>query len=219
VKQFVKRIPILNRFARYLYKYLSQYLNYKKGKDLRKKIANTHTLKLVIGAAGVFDTGWIDTDIEFLNLLDPKHWEAYFQKDSIDALLAEHVWEHLTTDDGLAAAKRCFEYLKPGGYLRVAVPDGFCPDEKYINDVKPGGDGIYAYDHKVLYNHLTFADIFERSGFRVVLLEYYDSKGKFHFTDWNPEDGQIRRSMRFDERNKDGRLRYTSLILDAHKNI
>jgi len=213
MKQLLKRIPIFKEIADRLYKY----------KDIRqrkrklKRLARVSPIRLVIGASGIYDQGWIDTDIEYLNLLNPKHWESYFQKDSIDAMLAEHVWEHLTVEDGTAAAKQCFEYLKPTGYLRVAVPDGFCPNEEYINHVKPGGAGYGADDHKVLYNHLTFSEIFEQAGFRVRLLEYYDEKGKFHFKDWTPEDGKIRRSMRFDERNQDGKPHYTSLILDAYK--
>lgn len=214
IKQVIKRIPILNRIASSLYKYIKC----KRRKDRFKRRTMVNPLRLVIGASGFYDTGWIDTDIEYLNLLNPKQWKTYFQRNSIDAILAEHVWEHLTIDEGLAAAKRCFEYLKPGGYLRVAVPDGFCPNDKYINYVKPGGTGVGSDDHKVLFNHLTFADIFMRAGFRIELLEYYDSKGEFHFVDWNPEDGKIGRSRRFDERNKDGVLNYTSITLDAYKN-
>lgn len=31
--------------------------------------------------------------------------------------------------------------LKPGGYVRVAVPDGFHPDPAYIEMGRPGGYG------------------------------------------------------------------------------
>ena len=55
----------------------------------------------------------------------------YFNEGSIDAILAEHVWEHLAEEEGLAAAKCCYRYLRPGGYLRVAVPDGFHPDANF----------------------------------------------------------------------------------------
>jgi predicted SAM-dependent methyltransferase len=127
------------------------------------------------------------------------------------------VWEHLTEEDGARAARQCFEYLKPGGYLRVAVPDGFHPDETYIEYVRPGGTGAGADDHKVLYTHKTFAALFERAGFRVELLEYFDSSGEFHFVDWSPEAGTIVRSRRFDDRNAGGTLKYTSIILDAQK--
>ena len=173
--------------------------------------------RIIIGTSGVKQPGWIETDVEYLNLLDLNHWTSYFQKNSIDAVLAEHVWEHLSLSEGQIAAQYCYEFLKPGGYLRVAVPDGFHPDEEYIQYVKPGGTGSGAKDHKVLYDHFTFTNIFEKAGFDVQLLEYFDSYGKFHSIQWNPEDGKINRSIRFDERNKDGSPIFGSLILDARK--
>jgi predicted SAM-dependent methyltransferase len=214
MKELLNKIPFLKNQA----KKLRNHVNSIQGKNRLKNISASTPVKLVIGASGSYDKGWIDTDIEYLNLLVSQHWETYFQKNSIDAILAEHVWEHLNLDNGLTAAKRCFEYLKPGGYLRVAVPDGFCPDKKYIDDVKPGGTGAGADDHKVLYNHKTFVELFAKAGFRAELLEYYDMDGKFHCVNWNPENGKIWRSKRFDDRNKDGTLNYTSLILDLHKN-
>src|SRR5437660_975249 len=104
-------------------------------------------LKLVVGASGIHDDQWVPSDIEYLNLLNPRHWSMYFNEGSIDAILAEHVWEHLTEEEGLAAAKCCYRYLRPGGYLRAAVPDGFHPDTNYIQHVRPGGSGPGADDH------------------------------------------------------------------------
>ena len=211
----IKKIPILHRLAR------KAYLNWKivRSSCVLKKHAHSSPIRIVIGAgaSGIFYDGWIYTDIECLNLLIRKHWERYFRKDSIDAMLAEHVWEHLTIHDGLVAARHCFEYLKPGGYLRVAVPDGFHPDPKYIEWVKVGGAGPGAYDHKVLYNHESLKNLFLKAGFRVELLEYFDSEGKFHFVNWDSQAGKIHRSRRFDKRNVNGESKYTSIILDAYK--
>lgn len=213
MNQVLTRIPIVNRLAIFLHKRKKR----REGFERLRRHADDKPLRLVIGASRIHDPGWIGTDIEYLNLLAPSDWDAFFRKSSIDAILAEHVWEHLTIDEGLSAAACCFEYLKPGGYVRAAVPDGFCPDKDYVNFVTVGGSGPGSFDHKVLYNYLSFADIFHRAGFRVDLLEYYDAKGEFHFTDWDPEAGRILRSRRFDERNRDGKLKYTSLILDAVK--
>lgn len=41
----------------------------------------------------------------------------------VDAFLAEHVWEHLSLEDAHRAARNCHEFLRPGGRLRLAVPD------------------------------------------------------------------------------------------------
>lgn len=192
-------------------------MNYKRGVRRLNRLGDVKPLRLVIGASGVCDKGWINTDVEYLDLLNPEHWEAYFRKNSIDAILAEHVWEHLEIDKAIEAANRCFEYLRPGGYLRVAVPDGYHPDQDYIQYVKPGENGVGENDHKVLYTHVTLADVFEQAGFRISLLEYFDAAAEFHYVDWNPGMGKIHRSRRFDKRNMDGRLIYTSLILDAFK--
>jgi predicted SAM-dependent methyltransferase len=180
---------------------------------LKKQLRESPKRKIVVGSAGLQSPGWIATDIQFLNLLKVADWDRFFRADSLDTILAEHVWEHLTCDEGLQAARTCFRFLKTGGYIRVAVPDGLHPDPSYIDYVQVGGPD----DHKMVYTYKTLRDIFEKSGYRVQLYEYFDEAHKFHFQAWNPEDGMISRSKRFDERNKDGVLNYTSVILDAFK--
>lgn len=212
----MKQVPFLRAWGRSFKKYIK----YQAGHFRLKKIGKQGgSLKLVIGASDVYDQGWINTDVEYLNLLVPEHWETYFHKNSIDAILAEHVWEHLTLDNAVVAAKYCFEYLKPGGYLRVAVPDGYHPNPDYIESVRPGGSGPGAENHHVLYTYKTLPEVFTQAGFRVVLLEYFDADSQFHSVDWNPKDGKIYRSKRFEERNQNGELNYTSVILDAYKDV
>jgi predicted SAM-dependent methyltransferase len=174
-------------------------------------------LRIVVGAGGDTQPGWLATEAEFLDLLNDDHWQRYFAPASLAAILAEHVWEHLAPEDAVAAAETCFRYLRPGGYVRAAVPDGFNPDPEYIEWVRVGGTGPGADDHKILYDVRTFSDVFEAAGFRVRPLEYFDDAGVFHQTPWNVEDGLIQRSAALDRRNSAGSLRYTSLIVDAVK--
>lgn len=177
--------------------------------------------KLIIGAhvqAGILlDNGWISTSQRFLDMLKEEDWRKLFGNRKIGALLAEHVWEHLTPDDGIQAAKMCYKYLRAGGRLRVAVPDGFHADKEYISKVKPGGTGAGADDHKVLYTYESFASVFAQAGFEVTLLEYFDRSGQFNSIQWDPKDGFIFRSKATDHRNQGGKLNYTSIILDAIK--
>ena len=182
-----------------------------------RRLAKKGPRRIVIGAAGTAEDGWISTERQILDLLKPRDWERYFSSNSIEAILAEHVWEHLTIEEGYRAASVCFRYLRPGGYVRVAVPDGLHPDPTYMEYVRPGGVGCGADDHKILYTYMTFKQVFELAGFRVDLLEYFDEIGEFHYKEWNPNDGMIRRSRRFDKRNDAGNLCYTSIILDARK--
>ena len=157
------------------------------------------------------------TDVEYLNLLNDQDWRSFFEPDSVEAILAEHVWEHLTPEQARVAAATCFRYLRSGGYVRAAVPDGLHPDPDYIARVRVGGWGEGADDHKVLYTHETFASVFESAGFKVQLLEHFDENHQFQSQPWETDAGMIHRSARFDERNARGKLTYTSIILDAKK--
>lgn len=183
---------------------------------IRKAIKST-PLKIVVGASGVFQKGWTPTDVGQLNILRLEDWYRYFQPNSIDVILAEHVWEHLTENEAYQAAKNCYIFMKPFGYIRVAVPDGYHPSSNYIKAVEPGGSGKGSDDHKVLYNYKALAHVFESADFEVKLLEYFDEEGKFHIEGWHNDDGFITRSSRYDERNIGGRLDYTSIIIDAVK--
>jgi len=180
-----------------------------------RRAASSPPIRLVIGASGVSQPNWTVTNIEYLNITMERHWERYFSPGTIHAMLAEHVWEHLSAADAIEATRLCRLYLRPGGYLRVAVPDGFHPDPRYIEYVKPGGTGPGASDHRSLFTYKTFRALFENAGFIVNLLEYFDEHGKFHFVEWSTAEGLINRSRLFDERNASGSLNYTSIILDA----
>jgi predicted SAM-dependent methyltransferase len=189
----------------------------RKIRRLKREITVNPAPRIVVGSSGIFEPGWVPTDADYLDLLQPADWQHYFSGNPPAAILAEHVWEHLSPADGAMAAQTCYTFLRPGGYLRLAVPDGFNPDPDYHERVRPGGTGPGADDHKVLYTHETLRELLERVGFKVTVLEYHDAAGQFHHVDWDPAGGKIHRSRRFDERNQSGRLAYTSLIVDAHK--
>lgn len=190
----------------------------------RIRFCKDKKLKIVLGAGGVFQKTWIPTSIETINIPDEKSWSKFLKTESIDALLAEHVWEHLNYEDSLKAAKIVFNFLKPGGYFRIAVPDGYHPNEKYIKGVDVTKDEAELRkpdSHKVLYNYKSFSKVFAEAGFELKLLEYFDENGKFHFSEWNPEDGLIYRSSRYKFLRKEVSILnmddFTSLIIDAVK--
>jgi predicted SAM-dependent methyltransferase len=187
------------------------------GRSALRRAARRNPCRIVIGARGSGQPGWTATECGVLNPADPGHWASYFRLDSIDALLAEHVWEHLSLEEGIEAARICYDFLKPGGYLRVAVPDGNHPNRDYIEWVKPDGAGPDSKDHKMLFDYRTFIRLFETAGFIVKPLEYFDEFGNFYYCNWRPQDGFIQRSRRFDQRNSRGQLIYTSIILDVIK--
>jgi predicted SAM-dependent methyltransferase len=183
-----------------------------RNRSLRQAI-KTNPLRIVIGASGVFEPGWIPTNSDQLNLLHEDAWSSFFSPDSILALLAEHVWEHLTLAEGKIAAAICYRYLKRGGYMRIAVPDGLFPSAQYQEYIKVGGEGGGGEigGHKVVYTYRLLRESLESVGFTVTLLEYHDESGKLHFNEWRREDGMIHRSKRFDSRGA------VSIVVDAKK--
>jgi predicted SAM-dependent methyltransferase len=199
IKQFVKKRALKNK----LFSAPKKCLNIGAGPD---------------GAAKEY-ADWISIDREILDITNQENWKTFTPGiNSIDNILAEHVWEHLTDEDTVLANRNCYTFLKPSGRLRIAVPDGFNIDKEYIENVKPGGKGIGSHDHKILYTYKIMVDRLEKAGFKKIeLLEYWDENGVFHANPWRSSEGHIKRSQANDPRNSDGKLVYTSLIVDAIK--
>jgi predicted SAM-dependent methyltransferase len=171
-------------------------------------------IRIFLSAGPYTRQGFIPTQQEELDLLVEKDWQESFGERKVNTILAEHVWEHLTLDEGLEAASRCLRWLEPLGRVRCGVPDRLFPNEEYQRCVAVAGPGPAA-DHKIVYDYRNLSGIFETAGFQVKLLEWWDEQGVFHFEDWKPDEGLIHRSSRFDSRNQNGSLGFTSLILDA----
>lgn len=179
-------------------------------------------LRIIVGAGKVKYDGWVSTQESELNLLSIEQWENITKNDDIEAILAEHVWEHLTYEEGLKAAENCYKFLKPGGYIRCAVPDKNFKNQWYQNMIKVGGPGHEehpASEHKIVYDYKTLVNVFESAGFEVRLLEYCDEQGYFHYRKWDESKGKICRSYRFDTRNSKNNLGMVSIIIDAIKPI
>lgn len=214
IKKVFKKILrfIKNRF----YWYISE--PRKVREEIKKAQKEQKDLKVVVGAGGSGFDGWTSTDRNSLNLLREKDWHI-FKENSISALLAEHVWEHFTSEEGEIAASICYTYLKKGGYLRIAVPDSFCPSKKYQERVRPGGIGEGADDHKEFYSYKTLTDLLKKVGFSEVrLCEYYDESGVLHDNSWRQEDGPIERTSRHFWTNESNQsVPFVSLIVDAVK--
>ena len=174
-------------------------------------------LRLIIGSSGTYHAGWISTEESWLDISNSSDWEKYFAPGEIDAIVAEHVFEHIEVSLIQQSLHNIYKYLRPGGYVRIAVPDGYHPSEKYIRQVMPGGTGPGAMDHKSLFTHTSLAAPLTQTGFELIFLEYFDINRKFHKHSWNPKDGLIHRSLEFDKRNLFGTNNYSSIIVDATK--
>ena len=150
--------------------------------------------------------GWFSSKVDTLDLLRREDFIRLWSPGTREAFLAEHVFAHLTFEQAQRAAAHCFEFLRPGGRLRVAVPDGCHPDPQYREHVRPGGTGPGADDHKILPTWRTLEAQLVGAWFKVALLKFWDEAGHFRVGEWSPDDGPIRRSRRIDPRNQDGVL-------------
>ncbi len=174
-------------------------------------------IKLIVGSGSIGFQDWFATDIQFLNVASENDFARLFKVKKIDKILAEHVLEHLTTEQLQSMAENFYKYSTPQINIRIAVPDGYHKNEEYINQVKPHGTGNGAHDHKHLFNYKSLSEIFEKAGFKATPVEYWDENNEFHTNYKNDDKGTVRRSLINDKRNADGIPHYTSLIIDFTK--
>ncbi len=137
------------------------------------------------------DTTWLNIDI--LDLHD--YAEAYhylFEKidartlpypdNTYDYIVASHLLEHLTTDEGQAFLEECHRVLKHDGLIRLAVPDAELLTRKYLdneldyfNETNPDVaraetplmklNALLWGGHKTIYDERTLAHALQKAGF------------------------------------------------------
>ena len=201
----------------YHFKILAPFFKQRRRKKIQYDIKSKRKINVGSGNISIGE-GWLNCDIQDLDITDKKKWDILLASaKTIDNIFAEHVWEHLTDEQRFLANQNCYTFLAEGGRLRIAVPDGFHPNKEYIENVKPNGKGAGSEDHKILLNYKTLQSELENVGFKVILLEYWDDNGNFHFEKWDKSHGNVKRSKDNDHRNSKGNLVYTSLIVDAIK--
>jgi predicted SAM-dependent methyltransferase len=158
-------------------------------------------MKIIVGAGAVAREGWLSLQHSDLDIRAAHQWAFRFPPASLEAILTEHTIEHLTVDEARAAVQNFYRYLRQGGHVRCAVPDGFHPNVNYLDWVAPNSNGERylsqfrgnAPGHKTLWNYQTLAKLFSDAGFAVVLLEWFDESGQFHRENWSVDHGYIRR--------------------------
>lgn len=205
------------RFKQFIYRRLIPFIRIWKNLNWYFYLATSSDIKIIVGAGPTKYKGWFSTDIVTLDVTNENHFKKYFKKKKINKILAEHVLEHLAKNELELMIHNFYKYSTEEINIRIAVPDGFHRDKRYIDKVKPGGTGEGAEDHKNLFNYLTLSELFSVQKFKVILVEYWDEAGNFHPGYSIDENGFILRSFVNDKRNSDGIPHYTSLIIDFRK--
>lgn len=185
---------------------------------VRRQIELAEPRRVCLGASTIHYRGWVSTDVDTLDITSEADWAAVFDGRQADAMVAEHVFEHIPVDRIPTALRQCATHLKPGARLRIAVPDAKRTDERYTRENIPPTSG-----HTIYFDVESLSAAIREAGMEPVALEWFDTSGVFQRREWRPEDGMIRRSWRFD-RQSDFRIEhrgetlyYTSLIVDAIK--
>jgi predicted SAM-dependent methyltransferase len=92
-----------------------------------------------------------------------------------DGIVLSHVLEHIHPLLAIKALKNCFAYLKPGGCLRISVPDLRIYERKNVlhpevsqieNQTLAKNLLIYAYKHQFMYDAELVIILMEEAGFK-----------------------------------------------------
>lgn len=98
------------------------------------------SIKLHLGCGNTYLEGWVnidnnsDNNIKKLDL----NWDLRnplpYEDNSVDMIYNEHFLEHLTVEEALVSLKDFIRVLKPGGVMRIAIPDLADPIRLYNSD-------------------------------------------------------------------------------------
>jgi SAM-dependent methyltransferase len=145
---------------------------------------------------GLFSTNW-DKRIILHDLRKPFPWADA----SADVVYSSHTLEHFTRPDGLTFLKECFRVLKPGGLIRIVVPDLAANVQHYLNGKTradyflEGMEILYStdrtpnpsrlkkllaplleYPHKCYYDASALIEIMDKIGFDAENMKPFESR-------------------------------------------
>ena len=118
--------------------------------------------KLHLGCGTKHLKGYTNIDIRYLPGVDEVNNIRFlrnYKNNSVDLIYACHVLEHFSRWDYKEVIKRWFEILKPGGVLRLAVPNFSAICNHYIKtgDLKSIMGLLYGgQDYDENYHYVTF---------------------------------------------------------------
>ena len=113
---------------------------YTTAKDIRKYVQDKKGLKMLnVGCGTDYKKGWINIDNNSDNNIKKLdvNWDLRnplpIDDNSVDFIFNEHFVEHLSPDEARIALTDLMRVLKPGGTMRVAMPDLASVVNDYLN--------------------------------------------------------------------------------------
>lgn len=130
----------------------------------------------------LFNVDW-DPNIFVHDLTKPLPWKD----DTVDVVYTSHTIEHLTKEDGKSLIGEAYRVLRPGGVIRVIVPDlnvvverlvsGDIPAEDFIDalgagvsearGVKGAIKKIFEFPHRCMYTQASMENLLKDLGFEI----------------------------------------------------
>ena len=155
------------------------------------KLRDGSDLRLHLGSGFVPKEGWID--IDWLGPRTDLVWNLKhgipFPDDHVDAVFHEHLLEHLTLHAGFELTGECHRALKPGGVLRVAVPNAGDCLRSYAGLADPDWALsrptpmlavqalFYEHGHHAMYDEQLLVAVLAAAGFvEVAVRDFGDSR-------------------------------------------
>ena len=150
-----------------------------------------------LGCGPIHDPRWVNVDLLYLPHIH--HIQNVtkldnFLDDSADLIYACHVFEHVSRSSLQDVLVEWRRVLKPGGILRLSVPDFDCIVKIYNaekNDIesiaKPlmGGQDYKFNFHYSIFNKNYLSNLLKKSGFKEIR-EWNPEKAPYHnFEDWS----------------------------------
>lgn len=145
-------------------------------------------MKLHLGCGHNLLEGWVNIDGW---RIPPKPGCEFIEHDltkgipqpdnSVDLIFTEHFLEHIEREEAVVLLRDCRRALKPGGVMRIVVPDlGYLVQKYVANDLNWGGEGgwqpkdrctmlnqgMRSWGHRHLYDHDDMVRLLDEAGFK-----------------------------------------------------
>lgn len=144
-------------------------------------VAAQDEIKLHLGSGGERKKDWVNIDLMgdpvdlAWNLASPLPFGA----GSVAAIFHEHLLEHLPLAAGDRFTQECYRVLRPGGILRIGVPDAgkliqsYAGDQSYLEELHPGRptpllavqELFYWHRHCTMFDTETLSLLMRAAGF------------------------------------------------------
>lgn len=238
MKDVIKKLPVVRRFVARRRIRMERLRREKRMNDARVAIARflaePGPKRFQFGSGGHRLEGWLNTDFE--------PWAAGvfhldmtellpFPDGVLDVAASEHCFEHFSYEEGKQIASELFRCLKPGGLVRMSMPDldryidlwkGALSEEQaaymhaYVGIEHAGNPvtpcmtlnlAMRSFGHKFLYDRTVLHDLLSKAGFADI-----------RFAD--PSDRSNLRLPEFEVRVSQGNPvldRYETMIVEAEK--